>query len=195
MSGATCPLNFPTSFTNGIIVLAKERDLATREQDSDISKLIWPVQDIISICSRSMTLKPGDIIMTGTPEDVGPVQRGELMTGGSDRLGETRIAVAQPRTKTAVPRGPIAGRRRGLKQNPNLKPGAFRGSASFRSMPDPQRTRLGRTFRKPYKSQRRLLEQLSRNWGTPLGTLETSSKTRVAYFHVNRTEFPLGKVN
>jgi len=41
-----------------------------------------------------MELKPGDIIMTGTPEGVGPVQRGEVMTGGIDGLGEIRIAVA-----------------------------------------------------------------------------------------------------
>jgi fumarylpyruvate hydrolase len=64
------------------------------KQDSDISKLIWPVADIISICSHSMALKPGDLIMTGTPEGVGPVQRGEVMTGGIDGLGEIRIAVA-----------------------------------------------------------------------------------------------------
>ena len=63
------------------------------KQDSDISKLIWPVPDIISICSQAMALKPGDIIMTGTPEGVGPVQRGEVMTGGIEGLGEIRIAV------------------------------------------------------------------------------------------------------
>ena len=43
------------------------------KQDSDIAKLIWPVPDIIAIASRSMELRPGDIIMTGTPEGVGPV--------------------------------------------------------------------------------------------------------------------------
>jgi fumarylpyruvate hydrolase len=64
------------------------------KQDSDISKLIWPVPDIISIASGSMELKPGDLIMTGTPEGVGPVQRGEVITGGIDRLGEIRIAVS-----------------------------------------------------------------------------------------------------
>jgi fumarylpyruvate hydrolase len=63
------------------------------KQDSDIAKLIWPVPDIISIASRSMELKAGDLIMTGTPEGVGPVQRGEVMTGGIDRLGEIKIAV------------------------------------------------------------------------------------------------------
>ena len=64
------------------------------KQNSDISKLIWPVPDIISICSHSMALKPCDIIMTGTPEGVGPVQRGEVMTGGIDGLGEIKISVA-----------------------------------------------------------------------------------------------------
>ncbi|WJR80970.1 fumarylacetoacetate hydrolase family protein [Bradyrhizobium sp. NP1] len=63
------------------------------KQDSDISKLIWPVPDIISICSQSMALGPGDIIMTGTPEGVGPVQRGEVVTGGIEGLGEIRISV------------------------------------------------------------------------------------------------------
>lgn len=63
------------------------------KQDSDIAKLIWPVADIIAICSRSIALKPGDIIMTGTPEGVGPVKAGETMTGGIDGLGEIKIAV------------------------------------------------------------------------------------------------------
>ena len=63
------------------------------KQESDIAKLIWPVADIIAICSRSIALKPGDIIMTGTPEGVGAVKAGETMTGGIDGLGEIRIAV------------------------------------------------------------------------------------------------------
>jgi len=64
------------------------------KQDSDISKLIWPVADIISIASQSMELRPGDLIMTGTPEGVGPVKRGEVMTGGIEGLGEIRITVS-----------------------------------------------------------------------------------------------------
>ena len=63
------------------------------KQESDIAKLIWPVPDIIAICSRSIELKPGDIIMTGTPEGVGPVKAGETMTGGIDGLGEIRISI------------------------------------------------------------------------------------------------------
>jgi len=64
------------------------------KQDSDISKLIWPVADIISIASQSMELRPGDLIMTGTPEGVGPVKRGEVMTGGIDGLGEIKITIS-----------------------------------------------------------------------------------------------------
>jgi fumarylpyruvate hydrolase len=63
------------------------------KQDSDIGRLIWPVPNIIAIASRSMELRPGDLIMTGTPEGVGPVKRGEVMTGGIDGLGEIKIAV------------------------------------------------------------------------------------------------------
>ncbi len=63
------------------------------KQDSDIAKLIWPIPDVISIASRSMELRPGDLIMTGTPEGVGPIQRGETITGGVDGIGEIKIAI------------------------------------------------------------------------------------------------------
>ncbi len=63
------------------------------KQNSDIAKLIWPVPDIIAIASRSMELRPGDLVMTGTPEGVGPVRQGETITGGIDSLGEIRITV------------------------------------------------------------------------------------------------------
>jgi fumarylpyruvate hydrolase len=63
------------------------------KQDADLAELIWGVPDIIAFASRSMELRPGDLIMTGTPAGVGPVKRGEVMTGGIDGLGEIRIAV------------------------------------------------------------------------------------------------------
>ena len=65
----------------------------TIRQDSDVAKLIWPIPDVISIASRSMELRPGDLIMTGTPEGVGPVTRGQTMTLGIDRLGEISIHI------------------------------------------------------------------------------------------------------
>ena len=65
----------------------------TTKQDSDITKLIWPISDVISIASRSMELRPGDLIMTGTPEGVGPVKPGQTMTVGIEGLGEITIHI------------------------------------------------------------------------------------------------------
>ena len=63
------------------------------KQDADLSELIWPVADIISILSRSMTLHPGDLIFTGTPAGVGPIKPGDKVAGGVDGLGEIHIQV------------------------------------------------------------------------------------------------------
>lgn len=63
-------------------------------QDADLSELIWPVPDIIATVSRSMALKPGDLIMTGTPAGVGPIEPGQTVRGGIDGLGEIAVAIA-----------------------------------------------------------------------------------------------------
>ena len=63
------------------------------QQRSDIDKLIWSVPETIAYLSRFFELKPGDIIMTGTPEGVGPVVAGDLMVGGVDGLGEISVRV------------------------------------------------------------------------------------------------------
>lgn len=45
-----------------------------RVQDSDTSKFIFPVDYLLPFISRVMTLFPGDVISTGTPPGVGPMQ-------------------------------------------------------------------------------------------------------------------------
>lgn len=47
-------------------------------QDADLTDLIWSVDEVISILSHSVTLLPGDLIMTGTPEGVGPLVPGDV---------------------------------------------------------------------------------------------------------------------
>lgn len=66
------------------------------KQDADLTELIWPVPDIISILSRSMVLKPGDLIMTGTPAGVGAVVVDDRITGGIDGLGNINITIGKP---------------------------------------------------------------------------------------------------
>lgn len=63
------------------------------KQSSDIDKLIWSVPEIISILSHSISLAPGDLIMTGTPEGVGKLEPGDTCVISIDGLGsiETRI--------------------------------------------------------------------------------------------------------
>lgn len=76
--------------TSGRIWLAVN---GTVKQDADIKELIWPVPEIISILSRSMMLKPGDLIMTGTPAGVGPIVTGDHVTGGVDGLQQIEITL------------------------------------------------------------------------------------------------------
>jgi fumarylpyruvate hydrolase len=63
-------------------------------QSSDIDKLIWSVSECVAYLSQYETLKPGDLIMTGTPEGVGAVQRGDVMRGSVESLGEIVVTVA-----------------------------------------------------------------------------------------------------
>jgi fumarylpyruvate hydrolase len=48
-------------------------------QKSDIAKLIWNVNEVIEHLSAAWELQPGDIIMTGTPEGVAAVVKGDTM--------------------------------------------------------------------------------------------------------------------
>ncbi|HEY2928829.1 fumarylacetoacetate hydrolase family protein [Piscinibacter sp.] len=63
-------------------------------QSSDIAKLIWSVSECIAVLSQYETLEPGDLIMTGTPEGVNSVVRGDVLHGAIDGLGEITVTVA-----------------------------------------------------------------------------------------------------
>lgn len=70
-------------------------------QKSNTSRLIFGVARLVSYCSNFYTLYPGDIIMTGTPEGVGPVQAGDVMHARVEKVGEMTVAVT--RRKEALP--------------------------------------------------------------------------------------------
>lgn len=46
-------------------------------QEGDLNQLIWKVPEIVAYLSGLFELRPGDLIMTGTPAGVGPVVRGD----------------------------------------------------------------------------------------------------------------------
>jgi fumarylpyruvate hydrolase len=64
-----------------------------RRQTGDISLMIWNVPEIIANLSLSYALEPGDLIMTGTPAGVGPVNPGETMLGRVAGVGNLTIKI------------------------------------------------------------------------------------------------------
>jgi fumarylpyruvate hydrolase len=62
-------------------------------QSSDLTHLIWNVDETIAQLSTLFELQPGDLIMTGTPEGVGAVVRGQTMTGTIDALTPIQVKV------------------------------------------------------------------------------------------------------
>ncbi|OHC65787.1 MAG: 5-carboxymethyl-2-hydroxymuconate isomerase [Rhodocyclales bacterium GWA2_65_19] len=63
------------------------------KQQGNLSDLIWSVPETIAHLSRYFELLPGDLIFTGTPEGVGPVVKGDIVTGGVEGLGELSIRI------------------------------------------------------------------------------------------------------
>lgn len=57
-------------------------------QRADLSGLLWPAAELVAMLSRSVTLAPGDLIFTGTPAGVGPLQPGDVVSGGVDGIGQ-----------------------------------------------------------------------------------------------------------
>ena len=64
-----------------------------RQQDSTRS-MMMPVPELIAWISRVMTLHPGDVIATGTPAGVGPLQPGDRVEIEIERLGAFTVSVA-----------------------------------------------------------------------------------------------------
>jgi fumarylpyruvate hydrolase len=62
-------------------------------QASDVDKLIWNIRELIADLSTFYHLQPGDLIYTGTPEGVGPVQPGDRIDGRVEGVGEIVLHV------------------------------------------------------------------------------------------------------
>ena len=62
-------------------------------QSTDLDQMIWTVAEQISQLSAAFELMPGDIIYSGTPENVGPVVPGDMMEGHIDGLPELKLRV------------------------------------------------------------------------------------------------------
>ena len=63
------------------------------KQNSNLNKMIWSVAEQIAKLSEAFELMPGDLIYSGTPENVGPVVRGDVMEGHIDGLPHLSVKV------------------------------------------------------------------------------------------------------
>jgi fumarylpyruvate hydrolase len=75
---------------NGRITLSVNGGM---RQDGDLNQMIWKVPEMISYLSQYYDIAAGDVIMSGTPAGVGPVQRGDVMVGSIEGLGELKVTV------------------------------------------------------------------------------------------------------
>ena len=64
-----------------------------RKQSGDLNQMIWKVPEMISHLSGLFTLRPGDVIFSGTPAGVGPVKRGDVLLGHVDKIGDLNVRV------------------------------------------------------------------------------------------------------
>ncbi len=64
-----------------------------RRQDAELNDLIWKLDEIVMDLSQFYALRPGDLIMTGTPAGVGPVEPGDHLAGGVEGLEPVELTI------------------------------------------------------------------------------------------------------
>jgi 2-keto-4-pentenoate hydratase/2-oxohepta-3-ene-1,7-dioic acid hydratase in catechol pathway len=88
--GPLQPVPAIAHFTQGAIWLKVNGEI---RQNANLNQMIWTVAEQISRLSAAFELMPGDIIFSGTPENVGPVVRGDVMEAHIDGLPDLRVKV------------------------------------------------------------------------------------------------------
>ncbi len=63
------------------------------KQKANLNQMIWSVAEQIAKLSEANELFPGDIIFSGTPENVGPVVKGDIITAKLDKLPDLSIKI------------------------------------------------------------------------------------------------------
>ncbi len=63
------------------------------KQEADLADLIWSCDEVVATLSTHYRLEPGDLIYTGTPAGVGPVENGDRLVGSVDGLHDLHIQI------------------------------------------------------------------------------------------------------
>jgi fumarylpyruvate hydrolase len=88
--GPIHPVGTVGHLTKGAIVLKVN---GVVKQSADLSQMTWSVAEQIANLSQAFELFPGDIVYSGTPENVGPVVPGDVMLGHIDGLPDISLRV------------------------------------------------------------------------------------------------------
>lgn len=84
------PRNGAALLSHGHIELSVNGEV---KQSSDLSHLTWNIAEVIMKLSEQFELHPGDLIMTGTPENVGPVVVGDRISAMLEDVAELELVV------------------------------------------------------------------------------------------------------
>jgi 2-keto-4-pentenoate hydratase/2-oxohepta-3-ene-1,7-dioic acid hydratase in catechol pathway len=63
------------------------------KQSGRTSQMIFDIPTLLAYVSAAMTLEPGDLVLTGTPEGVGPLAPGNRLTVSVDGIGDLTVGV------------------------------------------------------------------------------------------------------
>jgi 2,4-didehydro-3-deoxy-L-rhamnonate hydrolase len=71
-------------------------------QSTSTSDMLWELAHLIEFASTFYTLRPGDVLFTGTPAGVNPIKPGDVLVASSDVLGTMEVKVREYRGAAAL---------------------------------------------------------------------------------------------
>lgn len=71
-------------------------------QRAHLSQQTWPLDEVIARLSRLLPLRPGDLIMTGSPPGVAPLEPGDVIHAGIDGIAQLTLQVGPRPTVQAA---------------------------------------------------------------------------------------------
>ena len=89
---AIVPVAASGEINSGDISLSINGD---ERQRGDVNQMIWKIPEVISKLSELFVLQPGDLIYTGTPAGVGPVDTGDKVEAQIEKVGGLNIEIGE----------------------------------------------------------------------------------------------------
>lgn len=90
----------------GAILQTFVNDAPAPVQSASISEMVFSPEMLVSYISQAITLLPGDVVLTGTPEGVGALKIGDRVRIEIEGIGSLENTVAAKTSQTAAPSSP-----------------------------------------------------------------------------------------